>query len=247
MHLVKNDKDYYDKQIRIGTIRKILDLPYVHEVLPGGSHGIRFEVEELGNTCNLTFVEGDNKFLHDNDKHSCGAACCVLVTIPADKKNDFESIKFANVVNYYGRLIGEKKSDDDLSVIGSETGCHLNGDGSIVFDDGYELISSCSDSFSIGTRSEDEVKLDDMTDHGCKVIFDSIEGLKGSEPMIVVNNLAFGMKEDGKKIIKAARSLFNEKYRGFDIETQFTGSTEDNFAPNQSGIVVRSFALKRNL
>ncbi|MDR5694476.1 MAG: AIR synthase related protein [Armatimonadota bacterium] len=64
------------------TIQRLLALDAVHEILPVGSRGIRYEAEELAHGAGGVFVPLPSPSL-DLGK-SAGPSTCVLVTVPED-------------------------------------------------------------------------------------------------------------------------------------------------------------------
>ncbi|MBR3228057.1 MAG: hypothetical protein IKF68_05885 [Erysipelotrichaceae bacterium] len=232
------------KYVHVSTIKKVLELDYVHEVLPGGSHGIKYEAMELAKTSGLTFVEGDNKYINDQDEESCGGSCCAVVSIDPDHKEVFEDLSIENEINFFGFLTG-KKAEEDVSIKGSKTPYRIDPNGGISFADGYKLVSAVNSSYSIGLKSEDETHIEKLDEYGLKLVEDAIDKLNGIEPMLIINDLTFAKEPEGKKNIKIIREMLKDKYPEMYVEAQFTGSTEDNMDPQKTGFSIRIMGLEK--
>lgn len=238
-----NDRFDMDKYITLKTVKEILELPYVHEVLPGGSHGILNEAEQLAETNGLEFIKGNNKLINDQEKESCGGACAVLVSIDKNYKDEFENLQLPNSINLFGTLEGIK-TDSIKEIIGSKTECSLLEDGTLAFKDGYQLTQSTMMSYGVGNNVEDFVKEDDYGAYGVSLVKKAIEKNE-AEPAVVINNLTFGMEPNGKKEIKAIVEYLSNKYPGIDTKAQFTGSTEDNMTPGVTAFAIRVLGLNK--
>lgn len=75
---------YNDPDIATPAIvRKLVSLPYVHDILPVGSKGIRYELNEMARTAGLATRYVDP--LRVDVDRSGGPSTCCLVSLPADK------------------------------------------------------------------------------------------------------------------------------------------------------------------
>ena len=86
------DSEYNENDIDIANVKTMFDLiklPFVHEILPVGSHGVRYEAHELARTCGGTFhlATEDVPIRLDG---SAGASTAVLVSI---QERDLELLK----------------------------------------------------------------------------------------------------------------------------------------------------------
>ena len=63
-------------------------LSYIHEILPVGSKGVRFEAEELAGYSGLKFME--NKLNKIDLESSAGASTAVLVSLRPDKIEELQ-------------------------------------------------------------------------------------------------------------------------------------------------------------
>ncbi len=72
--------DYPDQAAGICTVRQLLTIPGVHEILPVGSKGIGYELEQLAGTAGLGFTLLDTAQTLDLQK-SAGPATCLLASV----------------------------------------------------------------------------------------------------------------------------------------------------------------------
>ncbi|MTI67848.1 MAG: selenophosphate synthase [Firmicutes bacterium] len=97
---VGNEVDINDRDLL--TIKKILQLrenPYVSEILPVGSKGILYELNELARTNNLKYILEDK--INLDLKKSAGPATCALLTV---NKNGYDKLK--NTIDIPLNIIG---------------------------------------------------------------------------------------------------------------------------------------------
>lgn len=79
-----------DKVLDISDYEKIREYSYIKEMVPVGSKGIEYEVNELCRYNNLSFKY--NKQLDTDINKSAGPACCCVVTI---EENNYNKLKTA--------------------------------------------------------------------------------------------------------------------------------------------------------
>lgn len=244
--LPKN-KDFYPLQMRTSTLAQILALDYVHEVLPCGSHGILYEATELAKTNGLEFTEGNNELLNGQNRHSCGAAAVALVSIAPEKQSEFEALALPRERNLYGSLSGIKKCIPmQATNVIPETSCRVDPDGSLHFSDGYCICHAAAVSYGVGELSEDSPVpdgLESLALNLAKAALDPLEE-QNTAPFLLINDLNFSMDPLGRRTVNAISDLLTQRYSGFNLPTQFTGSTEDNFLTHQSGFAVHAFGLQ---
>lgn len=77
-----------DDIAQVGTIIKLNKLSYIHEILPVGSKGVRFEAEELAGYSGLKFME--NRLNKIDLESSAGASTAVLVSLRPDKIEELQ-------------------------------------------------------------------------------------------------------------------------------------------------------------
>lgn len=77
---------------RISTVRTLLGLPGVHEILPVGSKGILYELSELARLAGLGFDLLDTASSVDLHKPA-GPAACLLVSMAEGSRNWFKDIE----------------------------------------------------------------------------------------------------------------------------------------------------------
>lgn len=243
------NKNYFPLQTRTETIAKILELDYVHEVLPCGSHGILYEADELAKTNGLTFREGDCELLNQQNDRSCGAAAVALVTVPADRKEDFEALSLPRERNLYGTLCGEKAAapQAELPLPAEDAEICVTPDGSIHFPDGYVISDAAAVSYGQGEQAEDVPVEGGVEAVSLGLAETALQRLdeQGSAPFLLINDLNFGMEPLGRRTIAAIREMLLRRDPAIDLRAQFTGSTEDNFPTGQSGFAVHVFGLHR--
>lgn len=98
------DKVLEDNDV-IMDIKNILSLKkrkYIKEILPVGSKGILYELEEMSTTNNIDFKLEDN--LPIDLKESAGPSTCVIISIEEKEYNNFKE-KFPIPVKKIGRFI----------------------------------------------------------------------------------------------------------------------------------------------
>jgi len=78
----------------------LLNLDFIHEIIPVGSEGIAFEIETMAKSSNLRFKLMDHSKV--NVKKSAGPATVILASLPDSKLKEFKrSIrKPINIVGY---------------------------------------------------------------------------------------------------------------------------------------------------
>lgn len=94
-----------DKNRTIMNISRLLELKekeYIKEILPVGSKGILYELEEMAKTNNIDFRLEKN--INIDLKKSAGPSTCVLVSIEEDKYEEFKN-NFSIPVNKIGRFV----------------------------------------------------------------------------------------------------------------------------------------------
>lgn len=94
-----------DKNSTIMNISRLLELKekeYIKEILPVGSKGILYELEEMAKTNNIDFRLEKN--INIDLKKSAGPSTCVLVSIEEDKYEEFKN-NFSIPVNKIGRFV----------------------------------------------------------------------------------------------------------------------------------------------
>ena len=88
---------------QISTMRLVLNLPGVHEILPVGSKGIEYELEQLSRQAGLGFEMLETASTLDLEK-SAGPASCILITTKDNLEPSF--IKELNIpVTLLAKLI----------------------------------------------------------------------------------------------------------------------------------------------
>lgn len=239
------EKDFHEKQLSVEIVNKIAKLSCIHEILPCGSRGIRYEAGELAATSGLTFREGSNAILRPQAELSCGAAAVVLVTLRKEDVWKLEEVQQPYAVNYFGCLAGEKKKEDDTPNRMDALAKRLSN-GDIRLNNGWQIRTKAVLSFARGEKPEDReyCKTDEMI---AGMLKEAMEILKkeGFEPFLVINNLSFEKKMLGLEVIRTlSRKL--EKM-GMEPAFQFTGSTEDNFYTGQTGAALRVFGARKEL
>ena len=76
-----------DPQIAdLPTARKLAALPYISDLLPVGSKGVRYEAEQIAQAAGLTFQALDNPGLDLNK--SAGPATCLLASLAEERLTD---------------------------------------------------------------------------------------------------------------------------------------------------------------
>lgn len=96
---VLDDKD------SIMDIKRLLELKekeYIKEILPVGSKGILYELDQMAKTNNINFELEDNKMI--NLKKPGGPSTCVIVSIEEKEYEEFKK-EFSIPVNRIGRFI----------------------------------------------------------------------------------------------------------------------------------------------
>lgn len=241
------NKNYFSLQTRTSVIAQILALDYVHEVLPCGSHGILYEAKELAKTNGLEFCEGGNELLNGQNDRSCGAAAAALITVPAEKRAEFESIPFPRELNLYGELRGKKESPPqaDTGTPHEAASIRVEADGSIRFPDGSIISNAAAVSYGKGEQAEDTPVPGGVEAISLELAEAALHALeeKGSAPFLLINDLNFGMEPLGRRTIKAIGEMLVRRDPTIDLRAQFTGSTEDNFPTEQSGFAIHVFGL----
>lgn len=99
------DEVIADNNSTIMNISRLLELKekeYIKEILPIGSKGILYELEEMAKTNNIDFQLEEN--LNIDLKKSAGPSTCVLVSIEEDKYEEFKN-NFSIPINKIGRFI----------------------------------------------------------------------------------------------------------------------------------------------
>lgn len=99
------DEIIADKNSTIMNISRLLELKekeYIKEILPVGSKGILYELEEMAKTNNIDFRLEKN--INIDLKKSAGPSTCVLVSIEEDKYEEFKN-NFSIPVNKIGRFV----------------------------------------------------------------------------------------------------------------------------------------------
>ncbi|MEY8304442.1 AIR synthase related protein [Anaerosalibacter bizertensis] len=94
-----------DNNSTIMNISRLLELKekkYIKEILPVGSKGILYELEEMAKTNNIDFQLEKN--INIDLKKSAGPSTCVLVSIEEDKYEEFKN-NFSIPVNKIGRFV----------------------------------------------------------------------------------------------------------------------------------------------
>ncbi len=81
---IKNERySEYDRDTaKISTVRRLAALPYVHEILPVGSKGVRYEAGQLAETAGLSFTPEERPEI--DMETSAGSSTAVLCTLCAD-------------------------------------------------------------------------------------------------------------------------------------------------------------------
>ena len=234
-------KNYVERMTTTAEIGRVLGLDYVHEVLPGGSHGIRHEAHALAKSNGLEFEEIEGTLLTDMAELSCGAAATILVTVAPEDAEKLENLDIRREINRFGILHGNKEKSSPRE---KEDGirAEVAESGDITVDENWKIVSVPSVSYGAGLKEEDSRR--DVAELDMELIRKSVSemGEKKAEPLLVVNNFNFGMQPHGKEAIGKAGDMLRNEY-GMNTETQFTGSTEDNFKTTHSGIAVRVFGV----
>ncbi|KNF07904.1 alpha-ribazole kinase [Gottschalkia purinilytica] len=99
------DEVIADKNKTIMSVSKLLELKekeYIKEILPVGSRGILYELEQMAKTNNINF-ELENETNIDLKK-SGGPSTCVIISIEESKYEEFKK-SFSIPVNKIGRFI----------------------------------------------------------------------------------------------------------------------------------------------
>ena len=236
------EKDEPLRNTTTEEIVRILSLPYVHEVLPCGSHGIRYEAESLAATSGLRFHEVKGTALTDQALHSCGASAVVLVTMAPEHGPSFQQLDIPRAIGLFGSLSGSAPPTDGHEEAGPpEVSLAPNGD--ILVEGRWVLSSETAFSYAWGQQPADRPGRADELAVGAMAR--ALEALRagGCDPILVVDDLNFPMERHGRECIQAAGRFLRETY-GLDPATQFTGSTEDNFQALHSGIAIRAFGVR---
>lgn len=81
---VKNERySEYDRDTaKISTVCRLAGLPYVHEILPVGSKGVRYEAGQLAETAGLCFTPAEQPEI--DMETSAGSSTAVLCTLRED-------------------------------------------------------------------------------------------------------------------------------------------------------------------
>ena len=81
---LKNERySEYDRDTaKISTVRRLAGLPYVHEILPVGSTGVRYEAGQLAETAGLCFMPAEQPEI--DMETSAGSSTAVLCTLRED-------------------------------------------------------------------------------------------------------------------------------------------------------------------
>lgn len=237
------EKDYFDRQPTSAVVAKFASLDYVHEILPCGSKGIRYEANTLAKTNGLIFTEWPDTVLSGQAALSCGASAVFLFTLKKDDYCKLKELNLSYAVNVFGELEGEK-IDRELSDYGSTCSCRVLKNGDIEVGNGWTIGTSAGLSFARGEQKEDDAgyrPVGRLTMELAASAFSDLER-NAFKPFLIVNNLNIGMKNGGLETISALR----EKMGSYSMvpETQLTGSTEDNHFAGQTGCAVRIFGTK---
>ncbi|MEW6662958.1 MAG: AIR synthase related protein [Bacillota bacterium] len=83
--------DFPDQTAGIDTVRSVLNLPGVHEILPVGSKGIGYELEQLAGTAGLNYELLETAHTMDLQK-SAGPATCLLVSVVNNSQSSLEGL-----------------------------------------------------------------------------------------------------------------------------------------------------------
>ena len=81
---IKNERySEYDRDTaKVSTVRRLAGLPYVHEILPVGSKGVRYEAGQLAETAGLRFTPEERPEI--DMETSAGSSTAVLCTLRED-------------------------------------------------------------------------------------------------------------------------------------------------------------------
>ena len=81
---IKNERySEYDRDTaKVSTVRRLAGLPYVHEILPVGSKGVRYEAGQLAETAGLCFMPAEQPEI--DMETSAGSSTAVLCTLRED-------------------------------------------------------------------------------------------------------------------------------------------------------------------
>jgi selenophosphate synthetase-related protein len=80
--------DFNDKEIaNLETMRSVSKLNYIHDILPVGSKGIKYELSQLAVSAGLQSII--NKNIKVDTLKSAGPTTCFLITLPAEKVYEF--------------------------------------------------------------------------------------------------------------------------------------------------------------
>lgn len=243
---IPSERMSFDRHMKPTDVKLLRDQAFIHEILPCGSHGIRKEAEDLAADSNLVFVEYADHLLYSEGTTSCGASAVVLVTLSPGDLERLQKLDIDKPVTVIGELRG-KGNICDVDALGSNMGWVLTEDGEIILDNGWVISSIAALSYAKGHKEDDNLGYIPPKDTVCKLATCAIDKLKilGKEPLLVINDLNFGMKTGGKETIEALQKLV--KLYGMDPPLQLTGSTEDNHIAIQSGYAMRVFGVSRKL
>ncbi|MBU5437301.1 hypothetical protein KQI42_04730 [Tissierella sp. MSJ-40] len=81
---------------------KLKEKEYIKEILPVGSKGILYELEQIAKTNNINFELEEN--INIDLKKSAGPSTCVLISIEENKYEEFKN-SFSIPVNKVGRFV----------------------------------------------------------------------------------------------------------------------------------------------
>ncbi len=235
-----HDKDRAEGQLNNAAIKKLRDCPFIHEILPCGSHGFRYEANTLARSCGLQFEEKGDYPLLAQAEATCGACACAVFTLAQEDEKWLQNLDLPFFLCCIGTLKQGKPSSppappERFSPV------LLQPDGSLRFRQGGSIVSGAALSYGVGIRPGDTRPC--PTQALSLRLLDAVRAAQPkAAPFLLINNLNLPMRTQGQETIEVLRPALRQM--GVDPDTGFTGSTEDNHPSAWTGMALRLFGWK---
>lgn len=235
------DKDRYEGQLNNAAIRQLRDCPFIHEILPCGSHGFRYEANTLAQSGGLRFVEKADYPILPQAAATCGACACAIFTLSPEDECRLESLELPFFLCHIGTL---EAGDGAVRPAPPDSGGKvvLQPDGSLRFPGGGSMVSTSALSYGTGLRKGDSVSCPPAL-QSVRLLDEVRRAQLDGLPFLLINNLNLPMQPEGQEVINALRPALAAC--GVDPVVGFTGSTEDNHPSPWTGMALRLFGWRK--
>ncbi|MBC3517070.1 hypothetical protein H8K20_11770 [Neobittarella massiliensis] len=233
------DKRSHIGQLTCAAVKALRDCAAVHEILPCGSKGFRYEANTLADTSGLDFCESETYPIKEQAQISCGACACAVFTVAPEDLPQVRALGIPYFICPIGRLTGTRRQEA-LAPPARWAPLRLTADGSLHFCTGQRIRTAGAMSYAVGRRPRDEWIC--APEQRAVELLKQLAASLPAVPFLLIDDLNLPMRPDGERVMAALRQQLTSC--GIDPETGFTGSTEDNHPGPQTGMALRLFGWR---